>query len=166
MKIIVFLCICRSFTAWKSITILRQAFRRIFMSGNGSGDHGGTGAVADTINKLINDHKVVVFSKTYCKFSVEYLWVDIHVRLFQGPYCVKAKRVLGKYNIKDYKILELDDMDDGNEYQTILGKMTGARTVPRVFIGGKCIGGGDDTERLDKKGELQTQLKEINAIEN
>lgn len=86
--------------------------------------------------------------------------------VFSGPYCVKAKRILGKYKINDYKLVELDEMDDGNEYQTILGKMTGARTVPRVFIGGKCIGGGDDTERLEKKGELQSQLKEINAIEN
>ena len=92
--------------------------------------------------------------------------MDVKIDVFRGPYCVKAKRILGKYQMKDYKILELDEMDGGDEYQTILGKMTGARTVPRVFIGGKCIGGGDDTERLEKKGELTTQLKEINAIEN
>lgn len=58
------------FFSLKSIcrfTILRQAFRRILMSANGSGDHGSTGPVADTIQKLINNHKVVVFSKTYCK---------------------------------------------------------------------------------------------------
>jgi glutaredoxin 3 len=57
-------------------------------------------------------------------------------------------------------------MDDGNEYQKVLGEMTDARTVPRVFIAGECIGGGDDTERLDKNGELEKKLKKANAIEN
>jgi hypothetical protein len=28
-------------------------------------------------------------------------------------------------------------MDDGDEYQKVLGKMTNARTVPRVFIAGE-----------------------------
>jgi glutaredoxin 3 len=114
------------------------------MSANGSGDN----AVADTVKQLINDHKVIVFSKTYC------------------PYCVKAKDILGKYKLKDYKVIELDEIDNGDEYQKVLGKMTNARTVPRVFIAGQCIGGGDDTERLDKKGDLEKQLKQVGAIEN
>ena len=63
-------------------------------------------------------------------------------------------------------MIELDEIDNGNEYQKILGRMTNARTVPRVFIAGECIGGGDDTERLDKNGGLEKQLKKINAIEN
>ena len=37
-------------------------------------------------------------------------------------------------------------------------------TVPRVFIAGECIGGGDDTERLEKNGELEKQLKKVDAI--
>ena len=57
-------------------------------------------------------------------------------------------------------------MDNGNEYQKVLGKITDARTVPRVFIAGKCIGGGDDTERLDRNGDLEKQLKKIDAIVN
>jgi glutaredoxin 3 len=44
--------------------------------------------------------------------------------------------------------------------------MTGADTVPRVFIGGECIGGGDDTEKLEKKGELEKKLKQVGALEN
>ncbi len=83
-----------------------------------------------------------------------------------GPYCVKAKNVLGKYKLKDYKVIELDEIDNGNEYQKVLGNMTDARTVPRVFIAGKCIGGGDDTERLDRNGDLEKQLKKVDAIEN
>jgi glutaredoxin 3 len=63
-------------------------------------------------------------------------------------------------------VIELDEIDNGNEYQNILGKMTNAKSVPRVFIAGECIGGGDDTERLDKNGDLEKQLKKVNAIEN
>ncbi len=63
-------------------------------------------------------------------------------------------------------MIELDEIDNGNEYQNILGKMTDAKSVPRVFIAGECIGGGDDTERLDKNGDLEKQLKKVNAIEN
>jgi glutaredoxin 3 len=57
-------------------------------------------------------------------------------------------------------------MDDGDEYQKVLGKMTNARTVPRVFIAGECIGGGDETEKLEKKGDLKKQLQKADAIEN
>lgn len=77
-----------------------------------------------------------------------------------------AKKVLGKYKLKDYKVIELDEMDDGNEYQKVLGRITDARTVPRVFIAGKCIGGGDETEKLEKKGELEKQLKAAGAIDD
>lgn len=84
----------------------------------------------------------------------------------QGPYCVKAKKVLGKYQLKNYKVIELDELDDGNEYQKVLGNLTNARTVPRVFIAGECIGGGDETEKLDRKGDLKKRLEEAGAIEN
>ena len=57
-------------------------------------------------------------------------------------------------------------MKNGDEYTDILGEMTGADTVPRVFIGGECIGGGDDTEQLDKQGDLEKKLKKADALEN
>ena len=83
-----------------------------------------------------------------------------------GPYCTKAKKILGKYKIKDYKVIELDNMKEGDDYMEELGRMTDAETVPRVFIAGECIGGGDDTERLEKKGELEKKLKAADALEN
>lgn len=36
--------------------------------------------------------------------------------------------------------------------------------VPRVFIDGKFIGGGDDTVKLDKNGELVRLLKEAGVL--
>ncbi|CAF0889268.1 unnamed protein product [Brachionus calyciflorus] len=94
----------------------------------------------------IKSHKVVVFSKTYC------------------PYCVKAKNVLKKYDIKDIVIIELDNRDDADQMQDYFARVTGARTVPRVFINGKCIGGGDDTARLDSNGQLKELLQACDAI--
>lgn len=38
------------------------------MAASGSGDKS---SVADTVKKLINNHKVVVFSKSYCMLNVE-----------------------------------------------------------------------------------------------
>jgi glutaredoxin 3 len=83
-----------------------------------------------------------------------------------GPYCTKAKKILGKYKINSYKIIEIDNISDGDDYLKILGQMTGEETVPRVFIDGECIGGGDDTERLEKQGALEKKLKEVGALEN
>ena len=62
------------------------------------------------------------------------------------------------------EILELDGRDDGSEIQEYMRQLTGASSVPRVFIGGKCIGGGDETSKAHKSGQLQTLLKDAGAI--
>lgn len=56
---------------------------------------------------------------------------------------------------KKYLAIELNERDDGDEIQSILGEMTGARTVPRVFVNGVCLGGGTDVKKLYENGELQ-----------
>ena len=48
--------------------------------------------------------------------------------------------------------------------QDYLQKITGDRTVPRVFIAGKCIGGGGDTKSLHQGGKLVPMLKEAGAL--
>jgi len=105
-------------------------------------------SVADHIQELIHKYPVMVFSKSYC------------------PYSKKAKSILLKYKLeKNYHVLELDQLPSKvDDYQDELGKLTGARTVPRVFIAGKCIGGGDDTSALEKRGELEGLLREAKAI--
>ncbi|XP_060522163.1 uncharacterized protein LOC132699460 isoform X1 [Cylas formicarius] len=91
---------------------------------------------AAEVKDLIGSDKVVIFSKTYC------------------PYCKLAKEVFDKLKEK-YTTIELDERDDGDEIQSILGEITGARTVPRVFVKGNCLGGGSDVKALYEKGELQ-----------
>jgi glutaredoxin 3 len=54
--------------------------------------------------------------------------------------------------------IELEDRPDCNEIQDALGDMTGARSVPRVFVDGKFIGGGTDVKKLYETGELAKML--------
>jgi len=102
-------------------------------------------SVADKTRQLIADNAVMVFSKSHC------------------PYCFKAKRALSSYPVQA-KIIELDQMSDGDAYQDALQTITGGRTVPRVFIGGKFIGGGDDAERLHSAGQLRALLIAAKAM--
>lgn len=53
---------------------------------------------------------------------------------------------------------QLENRDDMSEIQDELLAMTGSRSVPRVFIDGKCIGGGDETAALLTSGELKSML--------
>lgn len=115
---------------------------------------GGTGApsVVDSflyakVGELVAGNPIMVFSKSTC------------------PFCAKAKAALKETNVA-FQILELDTIDAGvaAEIQDILGEITGAATVPRVFVGGKCIGGGDDAARLAASGVLKELA--VDAKEN
>ncbi|CAH0725729.1 unnamed protein product, partial [Brenthis ino] len=91
------------------------------------------------IKEAISQDKVVVFSKSYC------------------PYCVLAKEVFKKVQ-QPIKVYELNERNDGDAIQDNLREITGFRTVPQVFINGKCVGGGTDVENLYKTGKLQPML--------
>ncbi|XP_050225735.1 glutaredoxin-like [Mercurialis annua] len=95
--------------------------------------------------ELVSSNAVVVFSKSYC------------------PYCQSVKQLLNQLGAK-YKAVELDIESDGSELQSALGEWTGQRTVPNVFIGGKHIGGCDDTKSKNNKGELVPLLTEAGAL--
>lgn len=100
----------------------------------------------EEVKLKVSSNKVVVYSKTYC------------------PYCAKAKSALANAGLKDYVLIELDEMDDGAEFQDALKKITGASSVPRVFIGGKFVGGGDDIKRLQDTGKLKPMLEQAGAL--
>lgn len=97
------------------------------------------------IEVTIKDNKVVVFSKTWC------------------PSCKKTLDLLNSLKANPF-VIELDKRDDESELQDILKTMTGARTVPRVFIGGDSIGGNDETQALHSSGELVPRLKSVGAL--
>ncbi|XP_032382988.1 glutaredoxin 2 isoform X2 [Etheostoma spectabile] len=90
---------------------------------------------AQYVREMVSQNCVVIFSKTTC------------------PYCKMAKNVFNEIGAT-YKVIELDEHNDGRRLQEALAQITGARTVPRVFINGNCIGGGSDTKQLHQQGRL------------
>eukprot|EP00931_Biecheleriopsis_adriatica_P081121 TRINITY_DN54471_c0_g1_i1.p1 TRINITY_DN54471_c0_g1~~TRINITY_DN54471_c0_g1_i1.p1 ORF type:complete len:192 (+),score=50.53 TRINITY_DN54471_c0_g1_i1:39-578(+) len=108
---------------------------------------GAVATIDDRIRGLISKKPVVIFSKTYC------------------PYCAAAKEALAREGVA-FETVELDLLSEkeAQAFQASLGKMTGARTVPRVFVNGRCIGGGDETVSLQRSGKLRSLLKASSAV--
>merc|ERR1719240_514671 len=101
-----------------------------------------TPSVKERADSLIKEHSCVVFGKTTCGF------------------CSMAINILQKENAKFHifmmdKELPFNEVDDMQDY---MKSITGGRSVPRVFIGGKFIGGGDDTLELHERGDLKGLL--------
>eukprot|EP01117_Protostelium_nocturnum_P009188 TRINITY_DN328_c0_g1_i1.p1 TRINITY_DN328_c0_g1~~TRINITY_DN328_c0_g1_i1.p1 ORF type:complete len:124 (-),score=36.55 TRINITY_DN328_c0_g1_i1:75-446(-) len=92
--------------------------------------------VEQKVESLIKENKVMVFSKSYC------------------PYCVKAKKALADLGV-ELKVVELDEVDNGDAIQNYLQKKTNQRTVPNIFVKQQHIGGCDDTLASIKSGKLQ-----------
>uniref|UniRef100_A0A1A9ZRK1 Glutaredoxin domain-containing protein n=1 Tax=Glossina pallidipes TaxID=7398 RepID=A0A1A9ZRK1_GLOPL len=90
---------------------------------------------AEMVKSVLQDHKVVIFSKSYCPFST------------------MAKEQFRKLDVAIH-VIELDQRDDGDEIQSILGEITGSRMVPRCFINGNFIGGGTDVKKISKYSDF------------
>ncbi|KAG9509118.1 hypothetical protein GZH46_02372, partial [Fragariocoptes setiger] len=99
-----------------------------------------------SVDSTLASKPVVIFSKTYC------------------PYCVKAIDLFTKtYSLGEDKltIIQLENRSDCAAIQEYLKQITGASSVPRVFIKGKCIGGCDDTQHEEKTESEKYRYKMI-----
>ena len=115
----------------------------------------GKGSMAQAfMNSKIQSGRLVVFIKpTY-------------------PYCRRTQEPLSQLAFKQgllefvrIQILYLiGAIGDTTEIQDYLQQLTGARTVPRVFIGKECIGGCTDLVNIHERGELLTRIKQIGAL--
>lgn len=94
---------------------------------------------AHFVQETIDNNKVVIFSKTTCLYST------------------LAKEQFQKLNFP-FLAVELDHRHDGNLIQSILGEMTDASTVPRVFVDGLFIGGGTEVKAFYESGKLKKLL--------
>lgn len=109
-------------------------------------------AVLAETQSLLASAPVVVFSKSYC------------------PYCKSTKQLLASLGLDQkldgakYKVLELDQQETGPAVQDALERLTGQRTVPNVFVGGKHIGGNSDLQALHRRGQLADMLKAAGAL--
>ncbi|XP_042069803.1 glutaredoxin 2 isoform X2 [Haplochromis burtoni] len=118
--------------------IYKEIFLCLVTMGNLTSSHPrglSSTACLQYVQDVVSQNCVVIFSKTTC------------------PYCKMAKNVFNEIGAT-YKVIELDEHNDGRSLQEALAQMTGARTVPRVFVNGHCIGGGSDTKQLHQQGKL------------
>ena len=77
-----------------------------------------------------------------------------HVKIFTTqycPFCVRAKALLKERGVVDFEEIKVDEQPA--ERATMI-QLSGRRTVPQIFIGERHIGGCDDLQALDRKGEL------------
>ena len=73
------------------------------------------------------------------------------------PYCIRAKNLL---NAKDADFTEHNVTGDDAAREALLKKSNGMRTVPQIFINGQHIGGYDNLQELENKGELDKLLSQ------
>ncbi|DAA19480.1 glutaredoxin-1-like [Bos taurus] len=101
------------------------------------------------VNSKIQSGKVVVFIKPTC------------------PYCKRTPELLNQLPFKQglLEFVSITANSDTNEIQDYLQQLTGARTVPRVFVGKECIGGCTDLVNIHERGELLTRIKQIEALQ-
>ncbi|XP_075870453.1 glutaredoxin-1 [Nelusetta ayraudi] len=101
------------------------------------------------VQAQIKGDKVVLFMKPTCS------------------YCVMAKSVLSKYKFKPghLEYIDISSRSDMGGIQDYFLALTGARTVPRVFVGDKCVGGGSDVVELHESGQLESMLQSIGALQ-
>ncbi|MEO0574646.1 MAG: glutaredoxin 3 [Pseudomonadota bacterium] len=81
--------------------------------------------------------EVTVYSKGYC------------------PYCHAAKALLDK---KGVAYVEYDVTSDRKKRDEMLARSNGGRTVPQIFIADHHVGGFDDLNALEQRGELDALL--------
>ncbi len=71
------------------------------------------------------------------------------------PYCVAAKNFLVGRGLS-YEEIRVDR--DRAEFETMLARSRGRRTVPQIFINDRHVGGYDDLIQLHRNGELDSWL--------
>ena len=82
------------------------------------------------------------------------------------PFCKKAKQILADTGAK-YKVLELDEMEDGQAFRAALALKTDRTSRPNIWIRGEACGGCNDgpgVATLMKEGKLVPMLKAAGAL--
>ncbi|GJN90927.1 hypothetical protein Rhopal_003941-T1 [Rhodotorula paludigena] len=81
----------------------------------------------------------------------------VDAKIAQGKRTVVFSKLLKDAN-EDFDVYELDELDEGADWQNALAEKTGQRTVPSIWIGGQFIGGCSDLEAHQRSGKLKQLL--------
>lgn len=112
---------------------------------------GDRGAAVAAVDAAIKAAPLVIFSKTTCGYSK------------------KVKELVAGMNLPvAAHIVEIDECDGTALMQDKLKTLTGASTVPRVFVGGAFVGGCDETLAEHASGDFERKLEAAGAyaVEN
>ena len=71
------------------------------------------------------------------------------------PYCSSAMALLNK---KGAEFTEIVASNDPEKKQEMMQKSGGRATFPQIFINGDHVGGCDDIQALERRGELDARL--------
>ncbi|CAI2385008.1 unnamed protein product [Moneuplotes crassus] len=91
------------------------------------------------LNTHINKYKVLIYTKATC------------------GYTDKAVDLFNKGEV-DFKLFNLDDMEEPNLMKQALFEITGQRTVPNIFINSQHIGGYSHLKELHEQNKLKGLL--------
>ncbi|RPA82100.1 putative glutaredoxin Grx1 [Ascobolus immersus RN42] len=97
-------------------------------------------AAKTKVQSIVDEHAVVVFSKTYC------------------PYCKATKKTLKDAGAQAF-VVELDEVSDGADLQAAVRELFHHSTVPAVFINHALVGGNDALQATKSKGKLGPMLQ-------
>lgn len=81
-----------------------------------------------------------------------------HVKIYSTkicPYCIRAKQLLASKGVKYEEVYIDSDMELMKEMM----ERSGRRSVPQIFINDQSVGGFDDINTLNLKGELDPLLE-------
>lgn len=92
------------------------------------------------LKKYINSAEVVIFSKSDCGYSG------------------MAREMFNRIGQR-FANYELDMINEGTMLLDELERQYGDRMVPKVFVRGKLIGGGNDVKELFRSGKLAEMFK-------
>jgi cysteine synthase A len=95
------------------------------------------------------DEPVVMFALEWCEFcwSVRQLFARLGIA----------------YRSVDLDSVEYQEGDRGGKIRAVVRDLTGAMTIPQVFVGGKPMGGCTEVFDAFKSGALQAELKRSGA---
>jgi glutaredoxin 3 len=72
------------------------------------------------------------------------------------PYCWRAKRLLQS---KGVTFEEIDLWREPSRRAEMVGRASGRRTVPQIFVDGEGLGGSDELADLERRGALDPLLR-------
>ena len=106
-------------------------------------------AIAKSIDEQNAANQVVIYSKTYC------------------PYCRATKQLFREaFPNAKVKVVEMDTLEDGVQFQQVLLAKTGQRTVPNVYVNNRHVGGNSDVQQAYANGTLTKLLQQQQPNKN